>query len=44
MELGVSFLVSVGRLALLRITCSLTLVLGVRGDRLTVIGTLGKIF
>lgn len=43
-ELSVLFLVNAGRLALLRITCSLTLVLDVREDQLTGIGTLEKIF
>lgn len=33
---------NLGRLALLSVTCSLTLVLDVREDYLTVIGTLGK--
>ena len=42
--LCVLFLVNVGILALLRITCSLTLVIDVREDHLTMIGTLEKIF
>lgn len=41
-ELGVLFLVNVGRLALLRIICSLILVLDVREDCVTVIGTSEK--
>lgn len=44
MELGVLFLANDGRLALLRFTCSLTLVLGVREDHLTVIGTSETMF
>lgn len=43
-ELCGLFLVDVGRCALLRITCSLTLVPEVREDQLAAIGALEKIF